>query len=608
MCGINGVFHFNQEAVCFEQLTRMNQAILHRGPDDKGVFIENNCGLAQVRLSIIDLSSAGKQPMLSHDNNYVLVFNGEIYNYKSLRAQLDYPFVTQTDSEVLLAAYLKWGKGLLSHLEGMFAFAIYDRSKASLFVARDPLGVKPLYWIKTEDAFLFSSETRGLMASKAFTPTLRRELLGEYFQMGSIAGVNTLLEQVYTLPPGSYLECSENDFHIQSYTSFPSFTQKDLHYKEATQKVRDLFFASVEKRLESDVPFGAFLSGGIDSTAITAVMSELAHGQVNTFTVSFDESDFSEAQYARLVAEKYKTHHTEIRLQPAVFLEQLDAILSAYDHPGADGANTFIVSKATKEAGITMALSGIGGDELFAGYPVFSTLFPLARKTRFLPSFPAILSQNAIPFALHRKYKKGLDLLLAENHDIVSLYKKLRSLLSNSDLHYLCRSANNWSSSLALDPDLPPIGQLSVREWERYLGPVLLRDADQMSMAHALEVREPFLDYNLFSYVLSLPDAYKTGKNYPKSLLVDALGELLPKEIVHRKKMGFVLPWDMWMKNELASTVWEAIDFCGARDLIQKEHWRKAYTQFQKGSKAMHWNSFWALITLSVWIKKNNIS
>jgi len=607
MCGINGIFSLDNKAIDLGLIQQMNQALLHRGPDDQGVFLDSHCGLGQVRLSIIDLSSAGKQPMTSKDGNLVLIFNGEIYNYRAIKSQLDYPFVTKTDSEVLLAAYLKWGKGMLDRLEGMFAFAIYDKRENVLFIARDPLGVKPLYWTQIENTLVFSSEIRGLMASRLFTPTLRRDLLGEYFQMGSIAGTATLLKGVVSLPAGHFMECKSNKITMQSYVSFPTTESKDISYDEAKKEVKKLFFEAVEKRLEADVPFGAFLSGGIDSSAITAVMSQIAPTQVNTFTVSFDESAFSEAKYAQLVADKYKTQHTEIRLKPSVFLDNLQQILNAYDHPGADGANTYIVSKATKEAGITMALSGIGGDELFAGYPVFSSLSPLVNKLRFAPPFPSFIAAALLPVSLHRKYKKASEIILSQRHDVATVYKHLRSILSNKDLEYLQLGKNNWVSERNQESELPFISQLSLMEWERYLGPVLLRDADQMSMAHALEVREPFLDFNLFSYVLTLPNTYKMGKPYPKSLLVDALGSLLPSEIVHRKKMGFVLPWDLWMKRELAPAVIDAIKYGNEMGLFHGKHWEDAYLSFQKGSKAFHWNCFWALLTLTHWMRSHGI-
>jgi len=611
MCGINGIYHLREETADSSMIALMNKAILHRGPDAQDIFSEKNLALGHVRLSIIDLSDAGIQPMQSHDGNLVMVFNGEIYNYKSLKAQLDYPFKTQTDSEVLLAAYLKWGKQMVHKLEGMFAFAIFDRSNKELFLCRDRLGIKPLYYIHNKESFVFSSEIRGLLASGAIEPKLNKQLLPEYFTMGSISGENTLLEGVKLLSPGTWIHVSSKEVNFEKYwDAKDSISQKneELSYDKAKIEVKNSFLEAVEKRLVADVPFGAFLSGGIDSTAVVAAMAKSSTTQVCTFNVNFDESEFSEAKYAKWVANKFGTNHTEIRLKPSIFLEEIEEIIASYDHPGLDGANTYIVSQATKKAGITMALSGLGGDEVFGGYPVFKQLQPTFSKIKRIP-FPANkLAASMLKFKSGVRSKKMVDLLSVSDINESDVYSTFRSNLSKKDCQQLIGSIYQGVDPLFFKSTIPFISSLSLAEFYHYMQPVLLRDADQMSMAHALEVRVPFLDHKLVELVLSLPDAYKTKTAVQKSLLVESLGEeFLPKEIVERKKMGFVLPWESWLKKELSYLVTNAIEKSGNMQLFDKKPWLLAYADFKSGKGNYNWNIFWGLVTLVSWMERNEV-
>lgn len=611
MCGLNGIYHFEDKTADASKIALMNKAILHRGPDAQDIFSEDNVALGHVRLSIIDLSDAGIQPMQSHDGNLVMVFNGEIYNYKSLKAQLDYPFKTQTDSEVLLAAYLKWGKEMVHKLEGMFAIVIFDRNNKELFICRDRLGIKPLYYTHNQHHFVFSSEIRGLLASGIIEPNLNREFLPEYFTMGSVSGENTLVKDVKLLQPGTWVSVTKQGVTFKTYwnaVDSMSNNTKDLSYENAKKEVKNSFLEAVEKRLVADVPFGAFLSGGIDSTAVVAAMAKSSSTQVSTFNVNFDESEFSEAKYAKWVANKFGTNHTEIRLKPSVFLEEIEEIIASYDHPGLDGANTYIVSQATKKAGITMALSGLGGDEIFGGYPVFKQLLPTLSKVKKIP-FPANrLAASVLKFKSGVRNKKMADLLSASKIDLSSVYTTFRSNLSKNDCAFLVGNPYSGTDVSLFKTNLPFVSSLSLAEFYHYMQPVLLRDADQMSMAHALEVRVPFLDHKLVELVLSLPDEYKTKTSVQKSLLVDALGEeFLPKEIVERKKMGFVLPWENWLKNELSYLITDAIDKSEKMQLFDKKLWHSAYADFKSGKGNYNWNIFWGLITLVNWMERNKI-
>lgn len=609
MCGINGVFYFNQQHADAGCLHKMNCAIEHRGPNNKGVFVENNIGLGHVRLSIIDLSISGNQPMFSNDERFVLIFNGEIYNYKKLKSLLsDYSFKTSSDSEVLLAAYSKWSKQMLEYLEGMFAFIILDKNDNSLFIARDRMGIKPLYYYKDNNLMVFSSEIKGLIASGLFVPRLNRNKLPEYFKIGTVTGNDTLLENVFMLPPASSLTISNNTLTFNTYWTSSSEVNNEIEYEESKKQVRELFFKAVEKRLVSDVPFGAFLSGGIDSTAVTAAMRECMSGQIETFNISFDENQFSEAHFAREVSRKFSTHHTEIKLSPNLFLSEIEAILKSYDHPCVDGANTYIVSQATRKAGITMALSGLGGDELFGGYPVFKLLKPTLNVLQKIPFPFRKLGSMILKSSSQTKKRKLADMLSLSNPDESSVYEIFRTMMSKNESNTLVGNSIPIVKPSYFSNQGGLISNISNAEFHYYLQPVLLRDTDQMSMRHALEVRVPFLDHHLVEYVLSVPDSYKTKTNAPKSLLVESLSDLLPHDIVYRKKMGFVLPWEFWIKNELSPYVDNAIDKLETYNLLDHKQWKEAFQNFKNGKQFNNWNIFWALTVLVYWIENNKIS
>ncbi|MCK9480691.1 MAG: asparagine synthase (glutamine-hydrolyzing) [Bacteroidia bacterium] len=608
MCGINGIFHFNQNHVEEWHIKKMNEAIQHRGPDNNGIFLQNNVGLGHVRLSIIDLSNAGNQPMFSHDGRFVLIFNGEIYNYQKIKSLLpEYPFKTSSDSEVLIAAYIKWGTQMLEYLEGMFAFAIYDQAQQNLFIARDRLGIKPLYYYKTDNFIVFSSEIRGLLASNLFQAQLDKSKISEFFRLGTVSGQDTLLQNTKSIPPASFAIISERTFDFHSYWEPTLETNNEISYEQCKKDIKTLFMNAVEKRLVADVPFGAFLSGGIDSTAVTAAMSECMSGSVNTFNISFEEKEFSEAYYAKQVAKRYGTKHTEIKLSPTLFLEEIENILNAYDHPSFDGANSYIVSQVTRKAGITMALSGLGGDELFGGYPVFAQLPLIINKLGKVPTIVRKCGSTLLSFNQNTRYKKLYELLSMNTLHPAQAYETLRSMLSKSDCNYLLGSYQPIVSESFFNNSFERYRQLTQAELHYYLQPVLLRDTDQMSMRHALEVRVPFLDHKLVEYVLNTPDAYKTKSKAQKSLLVESLSDLLPLEIIQRKKMGFVLPWDKWLRNELSEYVQNAIHKLAYRELLHAQSWQSAFNDFKIGKQNHHWNIFWGLIVLTNWLDRNNI-
>lgn len=627
MCGLNGLISSNYLPEQKKEIVqKMNKTLAHRGPDNDGIWVEDSVALGHRRLSIIDLSADGNQPFFSNDKRYVIVYNGELYNYKELKLELQrtsqgstdepYFFKTATDTEVVLAAFIRYGAKCLQLFNGMYAFAIYDRVAEKLTIARDRLGVKPLYYYYGDEGFLFSSEIRPIIHSGLKSFSLNTTVLAEYAMYQTVFAPNTIVKGIKTLLPGHYLEYNHNKITSTQYYSlnqFHGFTHK-LSYSEICARVNELLTHSVYQRLTADVPFGAFLSGGIDSSAIVGLMSKVSTEKIQTFNVNFDESEFSESKYAQLIAKRFNTQHHEIKLSPNDFLRQLPEALAAMDHPSGDGPNTYIVSKATKEAGITMALSGIGGDELFAGYDVFKRMMALQKKS-WLNALPAFSKKTA--GYLIQKGKKTIagnkiaELLGQEEINFNNAYPLNRSIFTLKELSKLITKLgayNQINETVSSVPQLKNylLSAVSVCELSTYLQNVLLRDSDQMSMAVALEVREPFLDYKLIDFVLGVSDKHKYPHT-PKKLLIDSLGDLLPSEIINRPKMGFTLPWQVWLKTDLKLFCEKNIIEFSNYDFCNKQEIQGLWYRFLKNDPTVNWSRIWHFVVLNNWIKENNI-
>jgi asparagine synthase (glutamine-hydrolysing) len=629
MCGINGILGITDVAIAKQKLVAMNTAMQHRGPDDEGFFITNEIALGHRRLSIIDLSAAGHQPMQSHDGRYQIVYNGELYNFKELKFELKrvisgssqhaYFFQTNTDTEVILAAYIRWGADCVTHFNGMYAFAIWDNEKKELFIARDRMGIKPLYYAYTNNVLLFSSELRSLLASELIPKKVDEKSLIDYLRYQTVHAPDTIVKGVKMLMPGHYIKAGNEQITIHRYWDVEenkSDASKDKSYTEVCKEVNNLLTKSVERRLIADVPFGAFLSGGIDSSAIVGLMSNVSTEKIKTFSVTFDESEFSEAKYAQLIAKKFNTDHHEIKLNPADFIKELPHALNAMDHPSGDGPNTYIVSKATKEAGITMALSGLGGDELFAGYEVFKRSLDIHKKAylNMIPSFIRGMSGNIVSAIKPSVGSEKIAALLHQKKiNFESFYPLSRQVLMDKEIQSIVKQEklptnrvgeiiqNSVFTNAAFK-----ISRTSSAEIATYMQNVLLGDADQMSMAHALEVRVPFIDYTLVEYVLGIPDKYKNPTT-PKKLLVDALGDLLPAEIVNRPKMGFTFPWKQWMKQELKSFCEQKMMSLSKRSSFNEKGIMNLWTKFLADDPRITWSRIWYLVVLENWLEVNGI-
>ncbi|MEM6804601.1 MAG: asparagine synthase (glutamine-hydrolyzing), partial [Bacteroidota bacterium] len=382
MCGIAGFTHALDQVPDKKPLLAMTDAISHRGPDACGHFLSEGIALGHTRLSIIDLSDAATQPMSDKSGRYTLIYNGEVYNYLEIKEELGLSETkSQSDTDVILAAYQTWGADCLQRLNGMFAFAIWDKEEKSLFVARDRVGIKPLYYYKKDGQLSFASEIRALLTSARVPRKLNHAALPEYLSYYSVNAPNTLIEGVFMMPAGSFGLWKDQNFQIHSYWDIAENRNlpQDIDRKEVEAKLREKLLAAVARRKIADVPLGAFLSGGIDSSAIVGLLAESSEQPIHTFSVVFEEARFDESFYSNLIAKKFNTVHHPIKLNPEDFLDELPEALSAMDHPGGDGLNSYVVSKATKDQGFTVALSGLGGDELFAGYPVFKRYQKLKR-------------------------------------------------------------------------------------------------------------------------------------------------------------------------------------------------------------------------------------
>ncbi|WP_106154158.1 asparagine synthase (glutamine-hydrolyzing) [Marinilabilia salmonicolor] len=616
MCGINGIV---SKTIKDKEsgIKAMNRRLSHRGPDDEGVWQDDEVALGHRRLSIIDLSDAGHQPMESACGRYVMVFNGEVYNFRELRSRFDYPYQSHTDSEVVLAAWSKMGRKCVELFNGMFAIAVWDKKEQTLSLVRDRMGIKPVYWSHNERGFCFSSEVRALLASGLVSKKLKRDSVVDFLRYQTVQTPDTILDEVKMLNPGTVLCYHLRDNQITEDTYWNPFEKAQKKssdsYEEVKKQVRRLFMESVERRLVADVPFGAFLSGGIDSSAVVGAMTKVSNNRIDTFNITFWEDEFSEAPYARYIAKMHNTNHHEIHLKPDDFLHFLPDALSAMDHPSGDGPNTWVVSKMTKEAGITMALSGLGGDEVFGGYAIFNRMMALEKK-KWLWKLPYSLRRLAAqsfaalkPGIASLKVKQLLEM---NNYSFEEAFATSRQALMDPQLMGMLNLEKlplhnpvEWlkQQNMSVEAD-NVLSRVSVAEMTTYMQNVLLRDSDQMSMAHALEVRVPFLDHELAEYVLSLPDEIKRPVS-PKKLLVDSMPDLLPDYIVNRPKMGFVFPWRDWLKGEMHSYADDRICSLAQRELFNEKGVLDIWSRFLKGDASVTFSRVWPLVVLEEWIR-----
>jgi asparagine synthase (glutamine-hydrolysing) len=627
MCGIAGLLDFdenNQPGNSGKILRVMLDSIRHRGPDDRGeelIASENGptLHLGHQRFSIIDLSPGGHQPMANEDQSLWLSTNSEIYNYRELREELSdqFRFNSQSDTEVLLKSYEHWGIDCLEKLRGMFAFAVWDSKKQQLILARDRLGIKPLYYIAGEKQFLFASEVRALLASGLSDSEINPTGLYHYLSFGHLKSPESLIGGIQELKAGHYL-IVESDGSFKETQYWHPLNSLEAAENEG-ESIQNILHESVRFRQVSDVPMGAFLSGGIDSSAIVSHMANTSDEPITTLTIGFKEKEFDESAHSAEISRLFKTRHKLLTLDEEQLLDALPSAINAMDQPSMDGINTFLISRAANEAGLKVVLSGLGGDELFGGYPSFQLVPNLLEKKKWLQHYPKFLLKLGIKmlkYSLSSDQSTKLDHWLNGKLSGAHEYYLIRALYCQDQVSELfqdqslveketLKNFQTTKDSLNLEKLDGDFSLISYLETTHYLQNMLLRDTDMMSMAHPLEVRVPFMDHKLVEHMFSMPAKLKKLTTTPKALLVDSMKPPLPDSIVHRKKMGFTLPFDPWMrgamKPEMESVLLTSVK--PLENLISQGAIEKIWQQFLAGK--ISWSRPWALYVLKRWVDKN---
>ncbi len=613
MCGIAGLINFDP-TLAAGIIKKMVFAQEHRGPDATGLWQDDGAALGHNRLAIIDLDEKAGQPMHSSDGRYVMVYNGEIYNYQNLKKELKgVEWKTSSDSEVLLEAYIRWGGSYLHKLNGMFAFAIWDKQDKRLFVARDRLGKKPFYYAINKGRFLFSSELRTLLKTDVLPSKINLQSVHDFLRFQWVQSPDTIIEGISSLPPGYYGIWQNGRFTTHSWWDIHRFEAvegiSESNLSGSVQKeIKRLFYTAVEQRLVSDVPIGAFLSGGIDSGLIVATMANLSKEKVNTFTLGFKEKQYDESGFAEIIAKKYDTNHQTLVCSVESIKNEIPEILDTFDTPSADGINSFVISRLVKKTGITVALSGLGGDELFCGYPVFRQLPALQRYTAFwrLPHSVRNLISKNIPNSGAR-WEKIARLINSRDGSKESLYPFFREINGKRKASsYLIPEFQNskFEEYLSAERKSSILSWLSVSEITGYTQNVLLKDTDMCCMANSLEVRVPFFDYRLVEYVIGLADNIKQPLS-PKKLLIDAMKDELPFNNINRPKMGFAFPWDVWIRNDLKLFVADILSKSSNYEFLHNKEIEITWQRYLSGDNSVKWYQIWNLVCLIHWLDKN---
>jgi asparagine synthase (glutamine-hydrolysing) len=587
MCGIAGILNSKLGPRELEQrLTVMQGSLHHRGPDDRGLLLaqQPGTGFVHTRLSILDLSPAGHQPMASADGRLHIVFNGEIYNFNSLRDDLiqdGETFVSHSDTEVILKMYARYGPDCVREFEGMFAFAIWDERERTCFLARGPLGIKPLYYFQRGAMFTFASEVRTILASDLVPRELAPNAVRGYLLFGAVPEPETLIENVFALPPGHYLLWKEGDVRIAPYWTV-HFDAEPFTPARAAATVRDALEDSVRRHFVSDVPVGIFLSGGIDSSALVALASKHQGAGLRTFCISFDDPAFDEGDVARRTAEHFGAQHFDLRLEAHTAKKLLHEFLARSDQPSIDGFNTFCVSKHAHENGAKVVLSGLGGDELFSGYPSFQTVPTMVKTSRFLNPVGALRQRmgHLIEQRATSPRARRAGSFLAERPTTAAAYWCMRGIFTPVETDALMRQyfsdeqAAKTGPSFFHVPIQPSLeDEVSYLELTRYMRNQLLRDSDVMSMAWGLELRVPFVDCSFVSAISRIPAELRLAPG--KKLLLDAIPEI-PEWVRNRRKQGFVFPFRDWVTGEWKD-VFERID---ARSPVNLQTWSRRWCIF----------------------------
>jgi asparagine synthase (glutamine-hydrolysing) len=620
MCGLAGIFQYDpNEQVAESALRAMAQRMIHRGPDDEGVFRERNVGFAFRRLAIIDLTPNGHQPMSSADGSISVVVNGEIYNFPELRAELvkaGYQFRGNSDTEVLLNAYHHYGDACVEKLNGMFAFAIWDARQGSVLLGRDRLGKKPLYFSDNGRSMVFASEMKAIFAIPGIPRDINRSAVDEYFAFGYVGGNRTIYSTVRQLEPASVMKITTGGTTVRKYWKPEPRVMPGLTEDDAASSVKQLLEDAVRIRLMSDVPIGAFLSGGIDSSLVVALMSKLSSRPVRTFSVGFHEEEFNEADEARVVARFLGTHHSEEIVDPD-YAGLIEPILLTFDQPFGDSSAlpTYIVSKMTRKH-VTVALSGDGGDEIFGGYDLYS----IAMRERRFDAIPSLGKRLLHAFAsIYPETLRGGNVLRrASLTGIERRYVDRFQIMNGNERACLLTPAvregldpelvfDTRLSQFSSTRDCDPLLRLQLNDLYHYLPHDILVKVDRMSMLNSLESRAPFLDYRVVELGLGLPSALKLKAGVGKHILRKIVEDMLPPEVSRRPKRGFAIPLKRWFMKDLRDFAHDRI-FSRAMiesGIIDVAYAEKLFNLHLHGLRDKS-RALWLLLAFAIWLDGEN--
>ncbi len=638
MCGFVG-FRITQDFHHFAaSLKAATDSLRHRGPDDAGIFFDDlhGVGLGHRRLSIIDLSPTGSQPMESNDGNLVIVFNGEVYNFLDIRrdlVRLGHAFMGTSDTEVVLAAYAQWGEDCLERFNGMFSLAIWDRRKGHLFLARDRLGIKPLYYSFTEKGLLFGSELKALMAMNGFARRIDPDAFSLYLHYQYIPAPRTIFFDTFKLEPGHFLlydgnQVSKKRWWTPTENRPANDPVETIDKEDALRRLDSLLTRVVSDHLISDVPLGALLSGGVDSSIVVAMMQKVSDSPVRTFSIGFTEQGFNEAPWARKVADHLGTAHTELYVSPQDALHTIDRLAEIYDEPFADSSAvpTFLVSKLTRDQ-VTVALSGDGGDEQFAGYVRYWMTDTMTRTMNWIPTGTRKFVKQVlgmIPASKTARYYDRIRHLLPRRFQVANFpdkWEKLINQLGYADLSDLYRmTVSIWSKEAVLQLTGRPVpsgtfenafmapshrcvmDRLMMVDRQTYLPDAMLTKVDRASMAASLEVRVPLLDHRVVEFTSRLPVSLKYRSGKGKYLLMELLTRYVPRHLVERPKMGFGVPIAQWFRNELQELLHDYLstDRLKAEGRLDADVVRQILKEHQQGTKDHH-HRLWSLLMWEMW-------
>ena len=620
MCGIAGFSLFNHVEGNEASLEKMGNAIFHRGPDAGGTYIDEFVGLCHRRLSIIDLSEAGNQPMFSGCKNLVIVFNGEIYNFLELREELEQQgvaFNSHSDTEVILELYKKEGVDCLKRLNGMFAFALWDKQKDLLFIARDRLGKKPLYYFSKDGRFAFASEIKAILTLEDIPRKIRLDAVYDFFAYQYVPDPKSIFEDIHKLPPAHYMLVTKDGIKQRQYWDLSFTNTSSDSIEDNKNKLLSLLNETTRQRMISDVPLGAFLSGGVDSSGVVALMANNSDKPVKTCTIGFDNKKYNEAEFAKEIAQKYNTEHHEFTVHQNV-AERLEEIAKYFDEPFADPSlvPTFFVSELARKE-VTVAIAGDGGDEMFAGYEKYAIddienklrdKFPKIVREKLFP--PLAKLAGTIPLNIA---KKGKSLLNSLSQSPAMGFYITNSQMTDETWNKLvnpdvARALGNYHPSrITLDKyekaDGPDhLSKLLYTDIKTYLTGGILVKVDRMSMANHLEVRAPLLDYQIAEFAASIPSEQKFNEGVKKRILKEALVPFIPTDLLHRKKMGFSVPLAQWFREEL-KTIGEKYllsENQGLTSVFMKDQIEKLWNEHQSGS-ADHSAVLWSMLMFEIW-------